>query len=38
VLAEFGPSLELVLAGPATTRRASLADLLPLAFGPEQLA
>jgi cytidine deaminase len=38
VLAEFGPSLELVRAGPATTRRASLADLLPLAFGPEQLA
>ena len=38
VLAEFGPSLELVLAGPATSRRASLADLLPLAFGPEQLA
>ena len=38
VLAEFGPRLELVLAGPATSRQVSLADLLPLAFGPEQLA
>ncbi len=38
VLAEFGPALELILAGPSTTRTASLAELLPLAFGPEQLA
>ncbi len=38
VLAEFGPSIDLVLAGPSTVRTVSLADLLPLAFGPEQLA
>ena len=38
VLAEFGPALQLILAGPSTTRTASLAELLPLAFGPEQLA
>lgn len=38
VLAEFGTSLQLVLAGRETEITVSLRDLLPLAFGPEQLA
>jgi cytidine deaminase len=38
VLAEFSPTLELVLAGPSTAITVNLRELLPLAFGPEQLA
>lgn len=38
VLSEFGLDLELLMVGAAHERRATLRDLLPLAFGPEQLA
>ena len=38
VLAEFGLSLQLVLAGRDTEVSVTLRELLPLAFGPEQLA
>lgn len=38
VLSEFGPNLELVLAGRETELRVTMQELLPYAFGPEQLA
>lgn len=38
VLSEFGLDLELLMVGTTSERRAMLRDLLPLAFGPEQLA
>lgn len=38
VLSEFGPDMTVEAVGPARTSRWSLRDLLPAAFGPEQLA
>lgn len=38
VLSEFGPDMTVEAVGPARTARWSLRDLLPAAFGPEQLA
>ena len=38
VLAEFGPALPLTVIGSRTELRTSLRELLPHAFGPEQLA
>lgn len=38
VLSEFGSTIEVRSVGPATERRWTLAELLPDAFGPEQLA
>jgi cytidine deaminase len=38
VLSEFGPDMTVEAVGPARTARWSLSDLLPAAFGPEQLA
>jgi len=37
VLSEFGPDMTVEAVGPARTARWSLRDLLPAAFGPEQL-
>ncbi|HJP56738.1 MAG TPA: cytidine deaminase [Gemmatimonadales bacterium] len=38
VLSEFGADMTVEAVGPARTSRWSLRDLLPAAFGPEQLA
>ncbi len=38
VLSEFGPDMTVDAVGPARTSRWSLRELLPAAFGPEQLA
>ena len=38
VLSEFGPDMTVDAIGPARSSRWSLRDLLPAAFGPEQLA
>lgn len=38
VLSEFGPDMTVEAVGPARTSRWLLRDLLPAAFGPEQLA
>ena len=38
VLAEFGRGMTVEAVGPAATMRWTLAELLPAAFGPEQLA
>ena len=38
VLSEFGTDMTVEAVGPARTSRWSLRDLLPAAFGPEQLA
>ena len=38
VLSEFGPDMTVEAVGPARTSRWSLRELLPAAFGPEQLA
>lgn len=38
VLAEFGSALEVTAVGSRAERRWSIAELLPSAFGPEQLA
>lgn len=38
VLSEFGPDAEVVAVGPARELRWTLRELLPAAFGPEQLA
>ena len=38
VLSEFGPDMTVEAVGPARTSRWSLCELLPAAFGPEQLA
>ena len=38
VLNEFGADMTVEAVGPARTSRWSLRDLLPAAFGPEQLA
>ena len=37
VLAEFGLELPIELVGPTQTTSRRLSDLLPMAFGPEQL-
>lgn len=38
VLSEFGATLEIRSVGPGSERRWTIAELLPDAFGPEQLA
>ena len=38
VLTEFGPAMSVEAVGPARAVRWSLSELLPAAFGPEQLA
>ena len=38
VLSEFGPDMTVDAVGPARSRRWSLRDQLPAAFGPEPLA
>ena len=38
VLHEFGPDMQVIMAGERETVRRSLSRLLPLAFGPEDLA
>ena len=38
VLAEFGRGMTVEAVGPAGSRRWTMAELLPAAFGPEQLA
>jgi cytidine deaminase len=38
VLAEFGSGMTVEAVGPAGSRRWTMAELLPAAFGPEQLA
>ena len=38
VLSEFGPDMTVEAVGPARISRWSLRELLPAAFGPEQLA
>jgi len=37
VLHEFGPEMQVILAGESETVTRSLHELLPLAFGPEDL-
>jgi cytidine deaminase len=38
VLNEFGADMTIDAVGPAGSRRWALSELLPSAFGPEQLA
>ena len=38
VLSEFGPSATVIAAGPRGERRWAMRELLPDAFGPEELA